>query len=318
MKLFIIGNGFDLGHDLPTRYWDFRCFLEKYHYDFLVEFERGYGLRQFEEPHNNIEQWKKDDRYGREMILWSQLEKNLPEIEEEAIISSCTDLDLGLESGDHYIEDMLRAYFMEQYGYIKKLPEYLKQWVESIRITGIPKRTTLINKRNDDIYVTFNYTQVLERTYHIPKGNILHIHGSLRLYDEDPIIGHVDKECIERICERKEQADRMYDKKLMAICPMIEGYYRKTLKTLRLSALENFIQGKTLTEVVVIGHSLSDIDLPYFSDIDKITEREIEWKVYCYNKEELADKKQRLVMAGVDEGRIKLFSTDQFYDIKNY
>ena len=131
----------------------------------------------------------------------------MPEIEEEDIISSCIALDLGLESGDHYIEDMLKDYFMKKYGYIKKLPEYLKQWVESIRITGVPKCTTLINKRNDDIYVTFNYTRVLERTYHIPRGSILHIHGSLRLYDAFPIIGHSDKDCIERMRERKEQAD---------------------------------------------------------------------------------------------------------------
>lgn len=317
MKLFIIGNGFDLGHGLPTRYWDFRCFLEENYYDFLAEFERAYGLFQFEEPWSNVEQWRNEDRYGREKILWSQFEKNLPEIGEEDLISSCTDLDLELESGDHYIEDMLRDYFMKKYEYIKKLPEYLKQWVESIRIIGIPKCTALINKRNDDIYVTFNYTRVLERTYHIPRRNILHIHGSLRLYDEDPIIGHRDKDCIERIRERKEQADRMWDEKLMAICPVIEEYYRKTLKTLRLSTLENFIKGKMLTEIVVIGHSLADVDLPYFADIDKITGRELEWKVYCYNKDELADKKQRLVMAGVDEGRIKLFSTDQFYNIKN-
>lgn len=318
MKLFIIGNGFDLGHGLPTKYWDFRCFLKENYYDFLAEFERAYGFYQFEESCSNIEQWRKEDQRSREKYLWSQFENNLPEIEEEAIISSCTGLDLGLESGDLYIEDMLRDYFVDQYGYIKKLSEYLKQWVESIRITGVPKCTTLINKKNDDIYVTFNYTRVLERTYHIPSGNILHIHGSLRLYDEDPIIGHSDKECIERIRERKEQADRMCDEKLMAICPVIEEYYRKTLKILRISTLENFIKGKTLVEVVVIGHSLADVDLPYFAEIDKLTEKELEWKVYCYNKEELADKKQRLLKVGVDEGRITLLSTDQFYDIKNY
>lgn len=115
MKLFIIGNGFDLGHGLPTRYWDFRCFLEENYYDFLAEFERAYGLFQFEEPWSNVEQWRNEDRYGREKILWSQFEKNLPEIEEKDIISSCTDLDLGLESGDHYIEDMLRDYFLKKY-----------------------------------------------------------------------------------------------------------------------------------------------------------------------------------------------------------
>ena len=43
MKLYIIGNGFDQAHDLKTSYWDFRCYLERYAEDFLIEFEIACG-----------------------------------------------------------------------------------------------------------------------------------------------------------------------------------------------------------------------------------------------------------------------------------
>ena len=44
MKLFIIGNGFDIGHGLPTRYWDFRNYLEKNYPVFLKSFEEHYYI----------------------------------------------------------------------------------------------------------------------------------------------------------------------------------------------------------------------------------------------------------------------------------
>ena len=39
MKLYIIGNGFDIAHKLPTNYWDFRKYLEYVDYGFLNAFE---------------------------------------------------------------------------------------------------------------------------------------------------------------------------------------------------------------------------------------------------------------------------------------
>ena len=44
MKLFIIGNGFDIGHGLPTQYWDFRTYLENVYPDFLYVFEEHYYI----------------------------------------------------------------------------------------------------------------------------------------------------------------------------------------------------------------------------------------------------------------------------------
>ena len=44
MKLYIIGNGFDIAHGLPTQYWDFRKYLEKVDYDFLRAFEMHYYI----------------------------------------------------------------------------------------------------------------------------------------------------------------------------------------------------------------------------------------------------------------------------------
>ena len=41
MTLYILGNGFDLAHGLPTKYWDFRMYLNAVHPEFLEAFEEA-------------------------------------------------------------------------------------------------------------------------------------------------------------------------------------------------------------------------------------------------------------------------------------
>ena len=45
-RLFIIGNGFDLAHKIPTRYLDYRAFLKSSpeNEDFCMRMESTYGL----------------------------------------------------------------------------------------------------------------------------------------------------------------------------------------------------------------------------------------------------------------------------------
>lgn len=44
MKRYIIGNGFDIAHKLPTQYWDFRTYLERRDCDSLHAFEQHYSI----------------------------------------------------------------------------------------------------------------------------------------------------------------------------------------------------------------------------------------------------------------------------------
>ena len=168
MKLYIIGNGFDRAHHLPTRYWDFRTYLAQHYPDFLSLFEENY----------DIYQGMTDEQKGK--LLWNALETNLANIKEDIIIENAVHIEMGLESGDVGIEGTLRDYFKEQFGYIKKLELYLKQWVRTIRIRDLKPFTSKFDNSNNDFFVTFNYTAVLETTYRIDGTNVIHIHGSLR------------------------------------------------------------------------------------------------------------------------------------------
>lgn len=102
MKLYIIGNGFDLAHGLPTAYWNFREYLEKVDCGFLSAFEEHYFIYP-----NMSEKAKKD-------LLWNELETNLANIDEDVIIEDATSIEMNLESGEVGIEDTLYDYFSEE------------------------------------------------------------------------------------------------------------------------------------------------------------------------------------------------------------
>lgn len=118
MKLFIIGNGFDIAHGLPTKYIDFRNYLEEADWGFLTALEAPYGF---------VPEGRRD---LVEELLWKDFEKNLCAVNEDEIIDGALSIDMGLEGGDVAIEDTLNEYWEDQYGYIKWLNDYVKDWVE--------------------------------------------------------------------------------------------------------------------------------------------------------------------------------------------
>lgn len=304
MKLFIMGNGFDLAHGLPTKYWDFRSYLENLYPDFLDSFEQHYYIYP-----GGTDEYKKE-------LLWNDFETNLANINEDVIIEDAVSMDLGLESGDYGIEDTLRVYFREEYQYINQLAKYLKQWVRTIRLMRVAPRTSMIDKENDDYFITFNYTSVLENVYGINPADILHIHGSLHSYTDDPILGHGNINRIQNIQAKKSQAESYYNEKEMSICTVLQEYYETTLKNVnryiyKLSELSRY----NFDEIVVIGHSVAGIDLPYFKCIDEYTKKQLTWNVYYYCETEKDKIATALRSQGVDNKRLKLISCNQFYNM---
>ena len=305
MRMFIIGNGFDLAHGLPTKYWDFRTYLENLYPDFLESFEQHYYI------------YPKDSDKYKQNLLWNNFETNLANIDEDIIIEEALGIDMGLESGDYGIEDTLRSYFSSEYQYINKLAIYLKQWVRTIRIRDTLPITSQISKNSEDYFVTFNYTSVLENVYKVAPSHILHIHGSLHEYNDDPIPGHGNKKRIEDIKAKKNQAETWFNEKEMSICAVIADYYNTTFKNVnnymhKLNSLFRY----EVEEIVVIGHSVAGIDLPYFKRIDQYTGQKAIWRVYYFTEDEKVDMQKALVEQGISKNRLRMRDSTKFYDLK--
>ncbi|MGH1205381.1 bacteriophage abortive infection AbiH family protein [Bacillus paranthracis] len=302
MNLFIIGNGFDLGHGLHTRYWDFRSYLKEHQGDFLRDFEDKYYL----------------GGKGLQTYLWNDLEFNLANIDEYVLIEQMLQsTDLGLESGNVGIEDTLNYYFGNKFKYIEELTSYLKEWIKVVdqELDDINRRTSLIDESHQDIFINFNYTTTLEDIYNISRSSVLHIHGVVDS-DEELVLGHSNSSRIDYFKENYDECQNELDEQRAPIYRVLTDYCSKTYKDVnnyinQLSSL-NF---DAVERVIIIGHSLGEVDLPYFKKVKERVNQNTEWHVYYYGENEIENFRDKLNKIGITEQYIEFIQCDTFYDL---
>lgn len=306
MNLFVIGNGFDLAHGLKTSYGNFRDYLEEEDWGYLEALENMYGFCI-----DSKKEWVKE-------YLWKDFETNLSNIDEARIIDGGEYMDLGLEGGDIGVEDTLDEYWQEQYGFIERLNGFVMSWIKQIDI-DTSRKTDIIDEDTEDKFMSFNYTLLLEKVYEIEDYNILHIHGSVEKNDTSPIIGHGNKEKITEMKQIAEEAREEFDEKKCSIYGAVANYYENTLKD-----VQDFIKCNSsffsdlddVNEIFVIGHSLGDVDMPYFGKIRDNVSNDTIWNVYYYYEADKMIYKHKLIFIGVNEDNIKMLKTQKFFDIE--
>lgn len=306
MNLFIIGNGFDIAHNLQTSYINFRDYLIEEEWEFLDLFEEMYGC------HLDM------DRRLAERYLWKDFENNLSSFDGDNIIDSATSIELGLDGGDFYIEDTLDSYWESIYKYIYKLGDYLKLWIKSIDINCCTQ-TDLICKNDDDLFLSFNYTSLLEEIYEIQEEQILHIHGSVSETYEDLIIGHGNSDIINNYREQARSAKNQFDEKQSSICNALAAYCESILKEVKSNIFFNsgfFQRLNEVNQVLVIGHSIGNVDLPYFKEIREKTNENTIWKIYFYDDSEESTLKDKIVSIGVRPEKITMLHTAEFFNLE--
>ncbi|GEK91023.1 bacteriophage abortive infection AbiH family protein [Alkalibacterium kapii] len=305
MNLFVIGNGFDLAHGLYTTYIDFREFLEFEDWNFLNRFEATYGINSVCNPN-----------YAKS-FLWKDLENSISNIEEDRIADEGIYIELGLEVGDEYVEDTLDEHWETTYGFIIEFKEYLESWVNTIEVDAV-RRTELINQEAEDLFLTFNYTLLLEEIYEIEKSKILHIHGSVELDDYDSLVlGHGNKKKLQNAREKARLATESFSEKESSIYNAIGNYYERTFKDVKMicfSHTEFFNNLNEVEKVFIIGHSIGDVDLPYFEKIKINVRKNTTWCIYYYHEEEKSDFQNKLLSIGVELEKIELLHSNLFFN----
>lgn len=264
--LFIIGNGFDLYHGLPTSYGHFRDYVKEHDNELAELVEKYYSH-------------KKDSDF------WSDFEENLGGFDD----------DLLREFGYNYLEDygcenwrdaFHHDYQYEIYRMIDRVTKGIRKcfcnWLSQISFDGLEKKAILLEK--DAYYLTFNYTRTLEKIYDIPTQNILHIHGTFNSHDNDEIIyghgGHpyIIKKDIDdpRIAEGEE---------------IIKDYFEKTTKPVKqiIHRYQKFFYRMTadVKKVTIVGHSMNKIDYPYYNRICNSIKGRIEWTYYYHSQDDI-------------------------------
>lgn len=291
--LYICGNGFDLHHGLGTAYRNYRCYIKINAPDLIDWFkERGY----LDIPE-----------------LWNDLETNL-DIDFQNAFSDIYDENPvnSFEDGDKKWENLRYAVLNE----LEHLKEFTTtmflSWIKTIDLS-IAEDFKDIDLATDASFVTFNYTSTLERVYGIDNSKILHIHGSVSEVNEakihdciqfgnDKIIEHEKLEQYEKIYGHVDFYDVMVED---AVQEMIEiaHTFSKDIRA-NFAPLREFVEAQgNFSEVVVMGHCLKGIDLPYYTEVLVPILKDCLWKIKFHTKK---DKENALKFAQEHELRVVL------------
>lgn len=172
-RLYVIGNGFDLHHNLPTGLNNFRDYIKLNH---PLEYQNLEYIFHRYDTHIGYNNWNELETM---LICTTELDSML----EDAIESSEKDMD--------------RASFWNDIQYnvmrierdLKLLKENLDNWIVSINISDY-KSKEYIHFESDDIFLTFNYTDTLQQLYDVLDAQVIHIHGSSV---KEKVLGHNEK-----------------------------------------------------------------------------------------------------------------------------
>ena len=261
--LFIIGNGFDLAHWIKSQYSDYAKWVRQ---------RSNYRLVQMMEIF-----------FSNNRDFWGDIEKALGEYDEEEIVDWCSP-DEGIDY-DHPTRSVAAIEDGPDWLFKPILDEFLEafnQWVESIDMNDAKAKFDLPAESR---YLSFNYTETLEKIYSIPQENILHIHGS-RLKHDNYIIGHNQPRDPNDAYEDEVELLFKQDtwSKVIAWMNELVKDTDGIIKDNR--AFFNLLDD--ITKVVVIGHSFYPVDYPYMIEVVQQTGTNVPWTIsyHTQNDEE--------------------------------
>ena len=298
IKLFVIGNGFDIDHDLECRFRCFKCFLKRTYPQITQSGKIGYvplpkgGLA----PDGNY----KSDLSTDALILyrlienvtsdsdWNCFEEDLGNLPYKSL------LDLSTNDDDddlfHQVQDNedLAAEYLKSFD---NFPQLFTEWIDSIDTSRVLKKTKYASLfSNDDLFLTFNYTDLLENTYGIPSKQICHIHGKI---GERLIFGH------DNIDDAVEE-DLMAGNADIYFNDMHRRLYKDTTECID-SHRKFLSQISTVDEIYFLGWSMAAVDIDYLSHISKVLHSKhvkVHFTKYDEKSEQVDPKTEKLKKYG--------------------
>ena len=270
--LYIIGNGFDLYHGLNTKYLDFYNWAKDKYPNFVYMLEHFY---------------KKIDPKDNVHMLWRDFEKALEYNKDLREIHKFT-LDYISDFESLPVEKQKTFASEKVKETLDQIAPLLNEWADAFTEKYKDVRKLLPLGRNSK-YITFNYTRVLEDVYGIGgEEHVWHIHGSV---DEGRAItgyynnlssGAIYGTAIEEASEKRilQELQKM----------------QKPTEEIFVNGPDTFKNLNDINTIIVIGHSLADVDMPYFKYMldDMPIYVDIEWQYWVHNDEAKTKAKERI------------------------
>lgn len=320
MNLWVVGNGLDIRHGYKTRYSDFKIWMDEQLGESLSD-----DVPDLPEVivGNHGEEIVDEDKIIK-VLMWlfkynEMLDDNWSNFEESLYHLSFVEM---LNENSWFVDDNSRdkegdinpfrqgAAYRDVAEIIRVCVRYVhilfQRWIESVDVNETNLIPNLKRMADDSLFLSFNYTETLEKLYGIKLENICHIHGlrkGMVYWGTDLwylIIGHgsLDKkdysdinieaaDVLENIVEDlRKPTDDIVDNNLY--------FWQRILNS-------------NINKVYSYGFSYGDVDLAYIRHIVRILkDKHITWYLHDYSEIDNSEFEKKLRKCGF-VGRIERF-----------
>ena len=252
--LYIIGNGFDLHHDIPSSYYYYMHWLWCIYPELADEIERTF-------------------EGAEEDAWWSDFERHLAKVDctYDITVPIYPDFEVeGIELKGTNSPDRLAALY-------KAIQKTFIKWANGLN-DCLPAIHPDLPLDTDAAFLTFNYTDTLQDVYHIPDSQILHIHGNVSR-GEYVIIGHdsTGDYYPEKQFEMVDFKNAPYE-----VAKEITAFRKPTSRIIDINR-QWFKSLKDVELITVCGFSFSNVDIPYMQEIIKHVSEDAKWQIYIHS-----------------------------------
>ena len=267
-SLVIIGNGFDLMHGVESSYWDFQKTIGK-----------NTSFRFYMETYLDTSD------------LWSNLEESLGKLNYSIFLNPDI-IDMWLDDFGAYNPDAQAADFFAAvetaiaptFEIPRELKQRFKKWIKTLVVQSDDRPFSMLH--GDYKVLSFNYTEFIETLYGAKSNNVCYIHGCRKNRNNgkpsELILGHrpgMEEEQWDKVRLKPFKFKNPYKRYIMesaleTAAREAAWYEEETTKKCSdiIKKHHSFFDGLTdIKYIFVIGHSLSEVDYPYFEEICKKT-----------------------------------------------
>lgn len=264
-KLYIIGNGFDLHHGIECRYADFKKYCEAYDEEMVKHLERFH-----EDP-----EW-----------LWSDFEAEMANLDADKLLGWATllnpDWDTGWKGHYGFVDEVT-----EEVDYLSTLVLDFRDWALSLKVEKAKPMLDL--DKRDSLFLNFNYTKTLETVYHVDHDRILYIHGVADGDFASLVVGHGKPE--HEVRAKYESDNALEEEAREKIMELVAGWRKPTTEIL--ARHEGFFNSlNDVEKIIVLGHSMAKVDLPYFQKVTDNVSPGTEWRISVFDERDFQRKQE--------------------------
>lgn len=305
--LFIIGNGFDRAHNLPTDYKnDFVRILKKINEDQFQFINKLYFngdedlWKDFEENIGNVKSVEHlEEEYSEKLERYFSENSDPNQYSYPIDSENYGNEDMEVENARYEAEVNRPKFELDYTNFGDFLNERLKVMLNMANQKLEDKniiRNNDLTITSTDYFVNFNYTNTLEKIYNIPINHILYIHGTVKnmiygnqefnlsdiasedfnIDHENPYISEIPIEAyhtslMSDYLDIIKYSKDDIDENLGEIVEQLNDENSSFEKELQIKKLEKFLANlpNDISKICVLGHSIGKVDIPYFEFMRK-------------------------------------------------